>query len=110
MRLSNLSPEEFFILLQKLRHLYAMGDPACYLIPDDGLSAFMEHCAKRLGNDYFRTPRTTITSFLDLLAVIEQNPGTDWRDLVGTVKVQRDMGGEADQSLEPDEELASFRP
>lgn len=108
LRLANLTPEEFFVLLQKLRHVYALGDSAHYLIPDEGLTAFMEHCANRLGDAYFRTPRMTITSFLDLLAIIEQNPGADWRNLLGLVEVKRDTKGEEDQAG-LDEELATFQ-
>ena len=52
----------------------------------------MEHCAERIGDAYFRTPRKTITAFLDLLAVLEQNPGTDWPDLLGAVEVSADDG------------------
>lgn len=42
----------------------------------------MEHCANRIGDTYFRTPRTTITSSVNMLAVLEQNPGTDWQQLL----------------------------
>jgi len=43
LRLASLSAEEFFVLLQKLRDLYAFGDPSKYLLPDEALPAFMEH-------------------------------------------------------------------
>ena len=36
------------------------GDTAKYLLPDEGLVSFMEHCHQRIGEAYFRTPRTTI--------------------------------------------------
>jgi hypothetical protein len=47
----------------------------------------MDHCAAQIGDAYFRTPRDTITAFLNLLAVLEQNPGTDWRVPLGHVSV-----------------------
>lgn len=109
LRLSSLTPEDFYVLLEKLRHVYAMGESSKYLIPDEGIPAFMAHCAKRLGEAYFRTPRTTITAFINLLAVLEQNPGADWRELVGAIEVLRDDGGTADNALETDDELASFK-
>jgi len=65
------------VLLQKLRHVFAGGEPERYLLPDTALPAFMEHCHKRIGEAYFRTPRNTITAFINLLAVLEQNPGVD---------------------------------
>jgi hypothetical protein len=109
MRLASLTPEDFYVLLHKLRHVYAMGDDTKYLMPDEGIHAFMEHCAKRLGNTYFRTPRTTITAFINLLAVLEQNPNANWRELLGTVQIQQDVGGEADKVVDADDELTSFK-
>ncbi len=109
LRLSSLTPEDFYVLLEKLRHVYAMGEPSKYLIPDEGIPAFMAHCAKRLGEAYFRTPRTTITAFINLLAVLEQNPGADWHELVGAIEVLQDDGGTADKAVETDDELASFK-
>lgn len=109
MRLASLTPDEFYVLLERLRHVHAMGDGSKYLIPDEGIQAFMEHCAKRLGNTYFRTPRTTITAFVNLLAVLEQNPDANWRELLGAVEVPQDNGGEADKLDNADDELQSFQ-
>ena len=108
LRLTSLTPEDFYVLLQKLRHVYASGDPQKYLLPDEALPQFMSHCHQRLGEAYFRTPRTTITAFINLLAILEQNPGTDWRDLIGSVEVARDNGGASDLTVEQDDELATF--
>ena len=108
-RLSSLQQEEFYVLLQKIRNVYAFGDEAKYLIPDDGIMAFMSHCSRRLGDTYFRTPRTTITAFVNLLAVLEQNPGTEWKELVGDIQVEQDLGGESDKFVPQDDELASFQ-
>ena len=109
MRLTSLTPEDFYVLLQKLRHVYASGEPQNYLLPDEALLQFMEHCNQRLGEAYFRTPRTTITAFINLLAILEQNPGTDWRDLIGSVDVPTDNGGQSDLTVEQDDELATFK-
>lgn len=111
LRLASLTPEDFFVLLQKLRHVYASGDKEKYLLPDEALPAFMEHCHKRIGEAYFRTPRTTINAFINLLAVLEQNPGTDWERLLGSVEVERDGGAAQDLPAESGEndELATFR-
>lgn len=110
-RLSSLSPEDFYVLLQKLRHVYAGGDAMKYLLPDQGIASFMEHCSKRIGETYFRTPRTTITSFINLLAVLEQNPGTEWQTLLGGLEVAADTGAAGDIAVEVEEsdEFASFK-
>ena len=115
-RLSALTPEDFYVLLGKLRHVYAYGDATMYLIPDEAFKAFMEHCHKRIGEAYFRTPRTTIKAFVDLLAVLEQNPGTDWRGLLGQMDIHVDTGGVDEQTfgadseaVPGDDELATFK-
>jgi hypothetical protein len=108
-RLSSLTPEDFYVLLQKLRNVYAYGDPDKYLMPDEAIPAFMARCNQRLGEVYFRTPRTTITAFINLLAVLEQNPGADWRALVGAVQIAQDDGAMQDLSIEADDELTSFK-
>ncbi len=71
----------------------------------------MEHCSKRIGDTYFRTPRTTITAFINLLAVLEQNAGTTWQELLGGLEVLPDNGATGDQVVEAegDDEFASFK-
>ena len=110
-RLSSLTPEDFYVLLQKIRGVYAFGDPAKHLLPDQGVMSFMEHCSKRIGDTYFRTPRTTITAFINLLAVLEQNQGAAWQDLLGGIELTADTGGAGDQAVDVDEgdEFTSFK-
>lgn len=106
-KLSNLTAEDFYVLLQKIRHVYAFGDSTAHLVPDEGIHSFMHHCASRLGENFFRTPRTTITAFINLLAVLEQNREVSWEHLVGVTDIEEDRGGTADLQVEDD--LASFR-
>lgn len=108
-RLSSLAPEDFFVLLQKIRNVYALADPAKYLVQDEAIAPFMTHCAKRIGDSYFRTPRTTITAWINLLAILEQNPGSDWQTLLGHLEVVKDEGAANDMNIEGDDELASFK-
>ncbi|AOL19850.1 hypothetical protein MOU_20198 [Xanthomonas citri pv. malvacearum str. GSPB1386] len=108
-RLSSLTAEDFYVLLTKIRHVYAGGDADKYLLPDEAIQQFMEHCANRIGDSFFRTPRTTITAFINLLAVLEQNPGTAWQTLIGEVEVKEDHGGDEDLAVQGDDELASFK-
>jgi hypothetical protein len=112
-RLASLTPEDFYVLLDKIRMVYAFGDASKALVPEEAIPAFMKHCAARLGEAYFRTPRTTITAFINFLAVLEQNPGRDWRDLIGALTIERDDGGSTSNvpasPTDGDDELASFR-
>ena len=123
MRLQRLSSEDLFVLLSNIRRVFAAGDEGALLIPDTALEAFMRHCSKQIGDAYFRTPRTTIRAFTDLLAVLEQNPSVTWEHLLGSVTLEE----ERNPDLEPlpesaevdtdspsasdggDDELASFQ-
>lgn len=91
LRLTNLTREELFVLLKNLRNVYASGDESKYLVPDDALIAFMQHCEQKIGESYFRTPRTTIKSFLDLLSLLEQYPSLSWMDVIEKIEVKQDV-------------------
>jgi hypothetical protein len=105
LRLQSLAPEDLLVLLSNIRSVFGLGDPAAALVPDEALTAFMEHCNRRIGEAYFRTPRNTIKAFVQFLAVLEQNPGTDWRELIGGVAPDP----EAPEEDEADDELVDLR-
>lgn len=110
LRLASLSAEDLFVLLRNIRHVFAAGDPAKYLLPDEGLQAFMAHCSKRVGESYFRTPRTTIKEFVHLLSVLEQNRQVSWDKLVGSIPVEPDRDPDQTPPPEVDEEPAAAAP
>jgi hypothetical protein len=97
MRLANLSPEELFILLTKLRDVHANGAAPSEPLPDEAITAFMEHCNRRIGARYFQTPRNSIKAFVQLLVILEQNEDASWRDLLDSVAISEDV----DPDLEP---------
>lgn len=108
-RLQNLSPEDFLILLDNIRNVFALRDPARHLVPDEALIAFMDHCSRRIGEAYFRTPRNTIKAFVQFLAVLEQNPTLRWPDLIGDLAVDEDPGdNDNDDVSSDDDELSAF--
>jgi hypothetical protein len=109
--LQNLTQEEIYVLLLKLRGIFAGGGPLGSRIPDEALVAFLDHCYRKVGEAYFRTPRNTIRAFLELLAVLDQNPQASWQDLLPGVTLENErnsdlnvagIGGLADN------EIASF--
>jgi hypothetical protein len=136
-RLANLTAEDLYVLLTKLRHVFAGGDPSAYLVGDEVLTAYLQHCAGRIGDACFRTPRETVKGFLDLLAMLDQHPSLDWRTLLDQVDLTpadspeargSDSVGPADPLVEcdgrarpvgplaaardeagPDDDLTSFR-
>ena len=111
-RLASLTPEDLFVLLANIRAVMQSESAA---LPDDALEAFMAHCSDRIGEAYFRTPRNTVTAFVNLLAVLEQNPGVEWSELIDKLDVAQDDGddmSDVDETIgaAPDkDELASFR-
>ncbi|MBN8230516.1 ATP-binding protein [Corallococcus macrosporus] len=129
LRLANLTPEDLYVLLTKLRHVFSAGEGGARLLPDEGLQGFMSHCSERIGEAYFRTPRSTVTAFINLLSVLEQNPTADWKELLGgislAVETNPDLAPltESDSETQPvaatrapsrqketaDDELASFK-
>lgn len=97
LHLSSLTPEELYILLKNLRHVFAEGDTSKYLVPDDALKSFLQHCSQTIGDAYFRTPRNTIKAFLDMLAVLEQNPSMQWSQLVQSIAIEEDHPSNTDE-------------
>jgi hypothetical protein len=114
-KLQSLMPEDLMVLLSNIRSVFAYGEPSKYLVPDEALTAFMDHCNKRIGEAYFRTPRTTVKAFVQLLSVLEQNPNANWEELLGKVQIAADapdLGAQTEPDPKQsggDDELTSLR-
>jgi hypothetical protein len=63
----------------------------------------MQHCSQKIGDAYFRTPRNSVTAFVNLLAVLEQNPDASWQELLNHVQVVQDTNPDL-QPLDDDDE------
>lgn len=100
LHLANLTPEELYILLKNLRHVFAGGDPEQYLVPDEALKSFLNHCYQHVGEAYFRTPRSVVKAFLDLLAVMDQNDHVEWSDLIEQTQLEADVPSDVDVPVE----------
>lgn len=87
LQLSNLAPEELYVLLKNIRHVYAQGKVEDYLVEDKCLETFLFHCNKTIGSAYFKTPRNTIKSFIDLLSVLDTSPELTFGDLIKSVNI-----------------------
>lgn len=95
-KLQSLTPEDLLVLLSNIRMVFAAGEPSRFLVPDEALTAFMDHCNRRIGEAYFRTPRTTVKAFVQMLAVLDQNPGAKWQELLGDVEIAADDHAQSD--------------
>lgn len=112
LHLSNLTPEELFILLKNIRHVFASGQIENYILPDEALHSFLHHCSKNIGDMYFKTPRNTIKAFLDVLSILEQNPEIKWEQLVTNIVIENekpsDFYSEELEESDPEGELVGF--
>lgn len=89
--LQSLSPEELFLLLGNIRRVFSAGEDESQLIDDAGLMAFMEHCNENIGAAYFKTPRETVRSFVNLLSILEQYPDRHWQSFIEKISIQKDQ-------------------
>ena len=121
LRLANLSPEDLFVLLHNIRVVFALGDSARFLVDDNGIKQFMSQCASTLGAEFYLTPRDAVKGFVQLLSLIEQNPGSTWQTILTEMGIDRTddpESGPPDADDEPppvaaakpgDDDLASFK-
>ena len=112
-RLANLSVEDLYVLLHRIRDVFARGDSSAYLVPDEGITAFITYCSQTLGAEFFRTPRDAVKGFVGLLSVLEQNADADWRALLETTTLEQtsdpDLSGPPDDDQTANGDLATFR-
>jgi hypothetical protein len=110
--LENLSPEDVFVLLRKVRDVHHNDPSVAPRVPDAALGAFLDHCSKRVGDAYFRTPRNTIKAFVDLLEIVAQNDGVSWMDLLSRIELPPEVDGVAQvppADENDDDGLATFK-
>jgi hypothetical protein len=62
--------------------VHANGDPQKYLVPDEGIIAYLKNCSERMGAAYFQTPRDTVKDFVSLLNMLEQDRSLQWSALL----------------------------
>jgi hypothetical protein len=101
--LANLSPEDMYVLLKNVLTVFYSAPDMRTTFPEEAIKTFMEHCSKRIGDAYFRTPRNTVKAFVDLLYVLEQNPQLKLQDLIGQISIEKDNAGILDLQESPEE-------
>ena len=107
--LAMLTQDDFYVLLKRLRDVYVNGDESRYRVSDQGIEQFMSHCAGRIGERYFKTPRNTIRQFIDVLSVMEQNAGASWESLIGKLDIVEDKGADNDKVVGDDDDMVTFK-
>jgi hypothetical protein len=106
--LENLSKEDTYVLLYNIRNVFAYDDSAKYLVPDKGIEGFLQHCQNTLGAEFFLTPGDVVKSYVRMLSILEQNPGTSWEVLLSKTLVQKSR--DPSEICEPENEKIQENP
>jgi hypothetical protein len=110
LNLPNLTAEECFVLLCKLRAVHSGGDESKNVLPDEGIEAYLKSCQQRMGAAYFQTPRDTVKDFIGLLNVLQQNPSADWHGLIGQIKTVAPIPDDIETPIpDANDDLARFK-
>lgn len=81
-KLSSLTMEEVFVLLQKIRDIHGEHATVKIEMTDQDIHAYMEETLQRMGAKEFTTPRELVREFVNLLNLLVQYPQKKWREIV----------------------------
>lgn len=100
-RLKRLTPDEMFILTEKLRDIHSDLHEYTSELTQENLMDFIKIEYERVGANSNITPREVIRDFIELLDILYQNPDKKFADIVGSQKfefVQGDNTEEMEQT------------
>ena len=81
-KLSSLTAEEIFVLLQKIREIHQSQAAAPVKMTDQDIHAYMEETLRRMGAREFTTPRELVREFVNLSNLLDQYPEKTWQEIV----------------------------
>ena len=81
-RLDQLTPEEMYLLLERLCFVHGSYYDYDCVLSEQELTAFLNSVVSRMGADALLTPREVTRDFLGLLNILHQNPGTSFETLM----------------------------
>ena len=81
-RLSQLKPEEIFLLLERLCEVHSVHYEYTCKLGDTELKQFMRTILSRMGAEQLLTPREVTRDFLGLLNILYQNPNISLTELI----------------------------
>ena len=81
-KLSSLTAEEIFVLLQKIRDIHGEQATQAIQMSDRDIHAYMEETLRRMGAREFTTPRELVREFVNLLNLLIQYPDKTWHEIV----------------------------
>lgn len=81
-KLSSLTADEIFVLLQKIREIHQSQAAAPVKMTDQDIHTYMEEVLRRMGAREFTTPRELVREFVNLLNLLVQYPDKTWQEIV----------------------------
>jgi hypothetical protein len=85
LKLPPLTPEEIYVLLQKVRDVHHDVVPGSPTLDDSVITAYMEESLRRIGATEFSTPRDMVREFVNLMNLLAQYPDRNWRDILAGI-------------------------
>ena len=105
-RLTMLSQEEMYILIEKLQIIHADLFDYAPLLSHEDLLYFLTVEYNRVGAKTHITPREIIRDFIELISILHQNPHKKVADVLGDNSFELSKGGLSDEEIHS--EFAEF--
>lgn len=87
-RLQILNTDEVFTLLTRILEVYLAYYGFNPNLTAEDLQLFLQGIAERIGADQLLTPREVVRDFITVLNLLRQNPGTNFRNILGSEDFQ----------------------
>lgn len=107
-RLSSLTAEEIFVLLQKIREIHQSQAVTAIKMTDQDIQVYMEEALRRIGAREFTTPRELVREFVNLLNLLVQYPEKTWQEIVMGLPAPKEGASEETAAPEDDDPLNRF--
>lgn len=105
-RLKRLTPDEMFILIEKLKDIHSDLHEYNIELTQDDLMNFIKIEYERVGANTNITPREVIRDFIELLDILYQNPNKKFADIIGDNKFEFAKGDNVEE--EENKEFEDF--
>lgn len=105
-RLKRLTPDEMFILIEKLRNIHSDLHQYKSELTQEDLMSFIKIEYERVGANTNITPREVIRDFIELLDILYQNPNKKFADIIGNEKFKFAQGDNTEE--EENKEFEDF--
>lgn len=105
-----LTPEEIYVMLQKVRDIHRDSLPNSRAVDNDAIIKYMEESLRRVGAKEFATPRDLVREFVTLLNLLTQYPDKTWQEILSglptpTITIPDES---APAEMDEDDPLARF--